>query len=98
MEAALRIFTLTWLFHALGGSESWRDPSFRLRLLRTIYLHGDFVARNLELSDVNGNHLDADAAGIVFAGLFFGSGRAPARWARARLVAPRRRAAPPGDA
>ena len=81
MEAAIRIFTFTWLFHALGGSESWRDPSFRLDFLRAIYLHGDFVARNLELSDVNGNHLDADAAGIVFAGLFFGSGRAPARWA-----------------
>ena len=82
MEAAIRIFTLTWLFHALGGSEAWRDPAFRLQLLRAIYLHSDFVARNLELSDVNGNHLDADAAGMVFAGLFFGGGRAPDRWAR----------------
>ena len=81
MEAAIRILTFTWLFHALGDSEAWRDPAFRLQLLRAVYLHGDFVARNLELSDVNGNHLDADAAGIVFAGLFFGSGRAPARWA-----------------
>ena len=82
MEAALRILTFTWLFHALGGSEAWRDRGFRVLLLRTVYLHGDFVARNLELSDVNGNHLDADAAGIVFAGLFFGAGRAPARWAK----------------
>ena len=83
MEAAIRIFTLTWLFHALGGSEAWRDPAFRLQFLRAVYLHGDFVARNLELSDVNGNHLDADAAGIVFAGHFFGGGRAPDRWAKA---------------
>ena len=81
MEAAIRILTFTWLFHALGGSEEWRDKGFRLRFLRSVYLHGDFVARNLELSDVNGNHLDADAAGLVFAGCFFGSGRAPARWA-----------------
>lgn len=81
MEAALRVLTLTWLFHALAASESWRDRGFRFRLLRGVYLHGDFVARNLELSDVNGNHLDADAAGIVFAGLFFGSGRGPERWA-----------------
>ncbi len=72
-------------------------PGFRLRFLRTVYLHGDFVARNLELSDVNGNHLDADAAGIVFAGLFFGSGARP-RAGRARLVAPRRRTPAPGDA
>jgi len=82
MEAAIRILTFTWLFHALAGSEAWRDERFRLRFLRAVYLHGDFVARNLERSDVNGNHLDADAAGIVFAGHFFGSGRAPARWAK----------------
>jgi hypothetical protein len=82
MEAAIRILTFTWLFHALGASESWKDGEFRLRFLRSVYLHGDFVARNLELSDVNGNHLDADAAGLVFAGLFFGSGRAPARWSK----------------
>lgn len=81
MEAAIRILTFTWLFHALGGSEEWQDGAFRLRFLRSLYLHGDFVARNLELSSVNGNHLDADAAGIVFAGHFFGSGRAPQRWA-----------------
>jgi uncharacterized heparinase superfamily protein len=80
MEAALRILTFTWLFHALAETEAWRDPGFRFRFLRATYLHGDFVARNLELSDVNGNHLDADAAGLVFAGLFFGSGREPARW------------------
>jgi len=82
MEAAIRILTLTWLFHALAGSDEWRDEGFRFRFLRTIYLHGDFVARNLELSDVNGNHLDADAAGIVVAGLFFGTGREPERWAK----------------
>ncbi|MBA3475368.1 MAG: alginate lyase family protein [Actinobacteria bacterium] len=82
MEAAIRILSLTWLFHALAASDAWQDGGFRLRFLRTVYLHGDFVARNLERSDVNGNHLDADAAGIVFAGLFFGSGRGPARWAK----------------
>jgi hypothetical protein len=80
IEVALRILTLTWLFHALGDSSAWSEDGFRLRFLRAVFLHGDFVARNLELSDVNGNHLDADAAGLVFAGLFFGSGRAPARW------------------
>ena len=82
MEAALRILTFTWLFHALAGSDAWSDRAFRFRFLRGVYLHGDFVARNLELSDVNGNHLDADAAGLVAAGLFFGAGAWPARWAR----------------
>jgi hypothetical protein len=30
------------------------------------------------------NHCTADAAGLVFAGLFFGVGRAPRRWQRVR--------------
>ena len=32
MEAAIRIFTFTWLFHALGGSDVVARPAFRLRL------------------------------------------------------------------
>jgi uncharacterized heparinase superfamily protein len=81
MEAALRVVTMTWLFHAFSASEAWSDPGFRSRLLRTVYLHGDFVERNLERSDINGNHYTANAVGLVFAGLFFGKGKAPARWA-----------------
>jgi hypothetical protein len=80
MEPALRLLTWTWLFHAFHGSASWRDPGFRARFLAALYMHGDYTARNLERSDVNGNHYTADAAGLVFAGLFFGAGRGPQRW------------------
>ena len=79
MEPALRILTWTWLFHALAGSKAWEDGRFRSDLLQTLYLHGDFVKRHLERSHVNGNHLAADAAALVAAGLFFGDGTA--RWA-----------------
>lgn len=82
MEPALRIMTWTWLFHVLSGSTAWTDPGFRRRFLTSLYLHGDFVERNLERSDVNGNHYTADAAGLVFAGLFFGQGRRSERWSR----------------
>ena len=81
MEAALRIVSWTWLFHALGGSDAWSDARFRSRFLVGLYLHGDFVERNIERSDVNGNHYTADATGLTFAGLFFGTGAAPTRWA-----------------
>jgi uncharacterized heparinase superfamily protein len=80
MEAALRVLSWTWLFHVFARTEAWADEGFRSRFLRVLYLHGDHVARNLELSEVNGNHLTADAAGLVFAGLFFERG-APRRWA-----------------
>lgn len=80
MEAALRILSWTWFFHVFQGSRAWADAAFRERFLCALFLHGDFTERHLEHSDVNGNHCTADAAGLVFAGLFFGQGRGPERW------------------
>jgi uncharacterized heparinase superfamily protein len=80
MEPALRILTWTWFFHVFHASRAWADPVFRERFLCSLYLHGDFTQRHLEHSDVNGNHCTADAAGLVFAGLFFGVGRGPEQW------------------
>lgn len=71
MEVALRVLSWSWLLGALGRSESWADPGFRSRFLRSLWLHGDYTRRHLERSDVNGNHFTADAAGLVFAGLLF---------------------------
>ncbi|MGH7418581.1 MAG: heparinase II/III domain-containing protein, partial [Candidatus Rokuibacteriota bacterium] len=82
MEAALRLLSWRWLFHAFHASEAWSDPGFRSRLLCTLYLHADFTERYIERSDVNGNHYTTDAAGLTCAGLFFGEGEAPERWAR----------------
>lgn len=82
MEPALRIITWTWLFHVLWRSASWSDAGFRGRFLTALYLHADFVERNLERGEVNGNHYTANAAGLVFAGLFFGRGRRSERWSR----------------
>lgn len=82
MEVAIRTITFAWFFHAMKDSKSWADPGFQTRFLRMLYLHGDFIARNLERSDINGNHYTADAAGLVFAGLFFGEGNEPREWLR----------------
>lgn len=72
MEAAMRLFTWTWLFHVFAGSPSWRDETFRVRFLACLYLHGDFTRRHIEKADINGNHYTADLAGLVMAGYFFG--------------------------
>jgi len=74
MEVALRILSWSWLLGALGRSAAWRDGAFRSRLLRSLWLHGDYTRRHLERSTVNGNHFTADAAGLVFAGLLLGVG------------------------
>jgi uncharacterized heparinase superfamily protein len=80
MEVALRIHAWTWFFHVFKFSAAWHDTAFRERFLQSLYLHGDFTARNLEKSDINGNHYTADAAGLVFAGLFFGNGTESQHW------------------
>lgn len=80
MEPAMRVFTWTWLFHVFAESASWAEPQFRERFLRCLHLHGDFVHRHIEHSEVNGNHCVADAAALVVLALFFGQGRAPRRW------------------
>ena len=80
MEPALRILVWTWMFHACAQAPSWSDSAFRCEFLEALYLHGDFVARNLERADINGNHYTADAAGLVYAGLFFGELGNAGRW------------------
>lgn len=80
MDVALRLITWTWFFHVFKKSRAFEAEGFRSRFLKMLYLHGDFTARNLEKSDINGNHYAADAAGLVFAGLFFGQGAAPQKW------------------
>jgi hypothetical protein len=80
MEAALRVFSWSWLFYAFNDANSWRDERFRFEFLRMLYLHVEFTDRHIERSDVNGNHYTADAAALVVGGLFFGVGRKPVQW------------------
>jgi uncharacterized heparinase superfamily protein len=80
MEAAMRLFTWTWLFHVFADSASWRDETFRVGFLACLYLHGDFTRRHIEKADINGNHYTADLAGLVMAGHFFGDFGDAHRW------------------
>ncbi len=81
MEPALRILSWTWLFHVFSKSRAWTDNGFRDRFIAMLFLHGAFTERHIERSTINGNHLTADAAGMVFAGLFFSGIAAADRWA-----------------
>lgn len=80
MEAALRLFSWTWLFHVFADSPSWSDEAFRIRFLACLYLHGDFTRRHIEKADINGNHYTADLAGLVVAGYFFGEFGDASHW------------------
>ena len=83
MEAAMRVFTWSWLFHAMGGNESWRYGGFSAKFLRAFYSHGEFIERRLDKESMSPIQYLACSAGLLFAGLFFGRGQAPARWEQA---------------
>jgi hypothetical protein len=80
MDVALRAMSWIWGFHYLAGSAACAAPGFRTTFLSALWLHGEFVAGNLERSDVNGNHYLTDGVGLVFLGSLFRTSRAGARW------------------
>lgn len=80
MDVALRAVSWMWGFYFLGASAACADAGFRLRLARSLYMHGEFVSRNLETSDINGNHYLSDAVGLVFLGVLFADTTDGKRW------------------
>jgi uncharacterized heparinase superfamily protein len=81
MEAATRLFTWSWLFHVFADAPAWKDETFREAFLKSLYGHGVFCARYMEDYGAGGNHLIADAAGLLFAGSFFRGAGPAANWA-----------------
>lgn len=81
MEPALRLQTWTYFFHVFARTAAWQSREFQARYLSMLYLHGVFTEKHIERSTINGNHLTADAAGMVFAGLFFRGIGDGDRWA-----------------
>jgi len=71
MDVAIRATTWTWLFHVFSASAAWQDVEFQRKFTVSLFHHGLYVHANLELSDVNGNHLLTNAAGMMFLGYFF---------------------------
>jgi len=78
MEVALRAVNLICVDGILVSSRG--AYSTRPLLVSSLYQHGWFLSRNLEISDVNGNHFLANGVGLVWLGRYFGAiGEAP-RW------------------
>jgi hypothetical protein len=57
-------------------------PDFWVRLLRSLYLHGQFIRFNLEIGRSVSNHYLSDAFGLVAMGVLFFDTRAGRSWFR----------------
>ena len=80
MDVALRAVSWIWGFYFMADAPACRDEKFRAAFLRSLYMHGEFVATHLEKADVNGNHYLCDGVGLVFLGCFFRRSRRAAQW------------------
>jgi hypothetical protein len=70
MEVALRAVNLICIDGVLLAGEC--ELPRREALLASLYQHGWFLRRNLEIGDINGNHFLANAVGLLWLGVYFG--------------------------
>ncbi len=80
MDVALRAVSWIWAFYHFADAAACRSSAFRSRFLRSLFMHGEFIASHLERSDVNGNHYLCDGVGLVFLGVFFGATPKGRQW------------------
>lgn len=78
MEVALRAVNLICVDGVLLASG--RNLPIREELVASLYQHGWFLERNLEIGDINGNHFLANAVGLLWLGRYFGDIGDGARW------------------
>lgn len=71
MDVALRAANWIWGFYFFSNSAACANDDFRGQLLRSLFLHGEWIASHLEKGPVNGNHYLSDGVGLVFLGSFF---------------------------
>ena len=80
MDVALRAISICWLFNAFYESNSWNDQIFYDKLIVQLYLHAIFILKNLEWSDVNGNHLVTNLTGLIIISILLGNRGEAATW------------------
>lgn len=80
MEVALRAVNLICIDGVLLAGE--RELPGREALVASLYQHGWFLRRNLEIGDINGNHFLANAVGLLWLGVYFGEVGEGEEWLR----------------
>lgn len=81
MEVALRAISLTVTVDLLAGEPAERQL-LKLGAASHLAAHGRFLARNLEYSDVNGNHFTSCLVGLLVLGLTLPTESEAGKWRR----------------
>jgi hypothetical protein len=70
MDVAIRAVNWIWGYNFFCGSQSLTQE-FKLKFVKSLYLHGRHILNNLEFGQIRGNHYLSDIAGLVYLGIFF---------------------------
>ncbi|HSR67779.1 MAG TPA: alginate lyase family protein [Acidobacteriota bacterium] len=81
MEASLRAISLIWTAEILSGT-AWEDRFDGPELRNLLAEHGRFIYRNLEYSDISGNHYTSCLVGLLYLGLYLPEERESSKWVR----------------
>lgn len=77
MEVAIRAVNWIWAYYFFAGD---MDSDFNKQFIASLIKHGRFICTNLEYSWHSGNHLMANAVGLVYLGIFFKDYSFGRRW------------------
>ncbi len=83
MAVSLRILHWIWIYHLLLFSPALSAKMASL-LLKSFFLHGEFLVRHLEIDQAN-NHLLFNAAALIMLGTVFPEFKTAGRWRRVGL-------------
>lgn len=81
MDVAIRVVNWIWGFCFFKDSIEVSDK-FLIKFLRSLYVHGKFIERNLErnLLGINSNHYLSDLVGLVYLGVMFPEFKEAKKW------------------
>ncbi|MCK4734181.1 MAG: hypothetical protein KAT65_17135, partial [Methanophagales archaeon] len=86
MDVAIRAVNWIWGYYFFCGSPSL-TKEFKLKLFKSLYLHGRHIVNNLEFGRIRGNHYLSDIAGLVYLGILFHETKEGQKWLEKGLSA-----------
>ena len=86
MDVAIRAVNWIWGYYFFCGSPSL-TKEFKIKIFKSLFLHGRHIVNNLEFGRIRGNHYLSDIAGLVYLGILFHETKEGQKWLEKGLSA-----------
>jgi hypothetical protein len=86
MDVAIRAVNWIWGYYFFCDSPSL-TKEFKIKLFKSLFLHGRHIINNLEFGQIRGNHYLSDIVGLIYLGIFFQDTKEGKKWLEKGLSA-----------